>query len=372
MVVYAIPFLLSFFASIRYDIYSCKDVGKFLIWFSLYIYLILIIGFRYMVGGDSYFYMIYFNELSTDDIFNFSFDETYQPFFGLFTKITKLIYPSFISFQVVHAILLNTVLFFFLSKNTKYRFTALFLSFLLFYINFSVEILRESLAIVVFILNYKNFENNKWLKFYLGVIISILFHLSAVFLLVLPFFKVLKLNIWYVLILLILFFALNRMQDFFLIFENLDKINNKITTYSEVSFGWKSTIMFFLTRTLIPVGFLYWAKIRYKLIIKYESLICLFGLLGICSVFNTIIFTRFTNYFIFFYCIALSDVLVTLWKIKGVTLNKIKVAFVSIFIFFSYGYLSFYWPSKYYEKWIPYYFILSEKAINNDFIDRDY
>ncbi|WP_420846892.1 EpsG family protein [Mucilaginibacter straminoryzae] len=338
----------------------------------LYFYLVLLIGLRYMVGGDSYFYKLYFDSIPTSNAINISWDAEYQPFFSLFAYITKIIYPSFTSFQIFHSIIINTVLFCFIIKNSRYRYFTLFLCLLMFYINFTVEILRESLAIMVFIINYKSFETNKWFRYYIGVFFAIMFHLSAVFLIILPFFKILKLNRTYILILIASFLILGQLTYLFTFLENVDKIGKKVNDYSEAGYGWKSTLLFFITRTLIPVGLLMWAKVKFHMKIHYEALICVFGLLGVLSVFNTIIFTRFTNYLFAFYCISLSDVLMPFFQQKSMNLTKSFVTSTVVVIILCYGYISFYWPVKYYEKWIPYYSIFSSEAKDQKFINRNY
>lgn len=373
MILYVIPFIVTFFAAIVFDICKYHDnSSKFYIWIGLYVYLLSLIGFRYMVGGDSYFYMLYFNNVSPNGIFDVSWDEEYQPLFSVLTNLSKAIYPSFTSFQIVHVFIINTCLFYFIAKNSQYRFSTLFLCLFMFYMNFTVEILRESLAIMVFIYNYKNLENKKWVKYYIGVLIAVMFHLSAVFLIILPFLRFLKLNKNYLILLIISFFALSQLNFIFTFFENIEKINKKVNDYSEASYGWKSTLLFFITRTVIPVGLFLWAKIKYQIIIKYESLICVFGLLGVCSIFNTIIFTRFTNYFMLFYCIALADVLIPFLRLKVLTPSKLFIVATSVIILFTSGYTSFYWPAGYYEKWLPYYSVFSNEAKNNKIIDRNY
>jgi hypothetical protein len=373
MILYIIPFIVVFFAAIVFDICKYPDNGsRFFIWIGLYIYLLSLIGLRYMVGGDSYTYMLYFNSLSPTGLFDISWDSDFQPLFVLLVNLTKLIYPSFISFQIVHAFIITTALFYYMAKNSQFRFTTLFLCLFMFYINFTVEILRESLAIMVFIYNYKNLENNKWAKYYIGVLIAIMFHLSAVFLIFLPFLKFLRLNKTYIVLLVIAFFALTQLNFVFTFFENFEKINKKVSDYSKISYGWKSTVLFFTTRTLIPIGLFFWGKVKFDISIKYESLICVFGLLGVCSIFNTIIFTRFTNYIMLFYCIALAEFIIPFLRKKVMTLSNLFVTLMFIVIVLTSGYTSFNWPPGYYEKWIPYYSIFSSESESNKFIDRNY
>ncbi|SCY84869.1 EpsG family protein [Flavobacterium anhuiense] len=372
MIAYIIPFLVTIVAAIVFDICKYKNNAEFLVWMGLYIYLSGLIGLRYMVGGDSYFYMLYFNNISTNNILDFSWDSEYQPLFTILNSLAKAIYSSFTTFQIFHVLIINSCLFYYIWKNSKLRFSVLFLCLLMFYINFTVEILRESLAIMVFIINYKNLENNKWIRYYIGVFIAIMFHLSAVFLIVLPFLKFLRINRHYILLLIVILLALNQLNYLFTFFENIDKINKKVNDYSEASYGWKSTFLFFATRTLIPIGLFYWAKNKFNIVIKYEYLICVFGLLGVCSIFNTIIFTRFTNYLMLFYCITLADVMIPFFRQKIITSSKLFVITTFVFILFTSGYMSFYWPAGYYVKWIPYYSVFSYESESNKFIDRDY
>jgi hypothetical protein len=372
MILYIVPFFVTFFSALIFEVCKYQSNTKFLIWIAMYVYLTGLIGFRYMVGGDSYFYMLYFNDISTTNIFDISWDAEYQPLFTLLSSFSKVLYPSFTSFQLLHVFIINSCLFYFIGKNTKFRFSVLFLCLVMFYINFTVEILRESLAIMVFVCNYKSLENNKWIKYYFGVFIAMMFHLSAVFLIVLPFLKFLKLNRNYLLLLVIAFFALNQLNYLFTFFENIEKINKKVNDYSEASYGWKTTLLFFATKTLLPISLFFWAKTKYSILIRYEYLICLFGLLGVCSIFNTIIFTRFSNYLMVFYCVALAEVLIPFFRKKYMSANKFAVMFAFAVILITSSYASFYWPAGYYIKWVPYYSVFSNEAENDKFIDRDY
>lgn len=372
MFLYLLPCIISFCAAIQYDLGGHKDAGKKTIWLGLYLYLILFIGLRYMVGGDSYFYMLYFKDSQPHNLFDLSWDNEYQPLFTLLVSFSKTVYPDFTIFQLLHALIINTCLFYFISKNTPYRFTSLCLCFLCFYINFSVEIMRESLAIIVFMLNYKNLEQNKWLKYYLGVGIAFMFHLSAIFLIVLPLFKYLKIDRKYFLLLFLSYFILSHLSFIFSFFENIEKIDKKINDYAEATYGWKSTILFVVTRTIIPIGIGFWAKKNFQTPIKYESMLCVFGLLGIGSIFNPIIFTRFSNYIMPFYIITLANIIIPSFKRGTPLLKKIHMLAFCIMIFISYSISSFYWPESYYRKWIPYHSVFSLQHKYNLMIDRDY
>ena len=125
MILYIFPFLLTLFAAFKYDILESEDGHKAFIWKFLYIYLVSVIGLRYMVGGDSYFicsiliksplviYLIYHGIKNINHFF-------------LLTSFAKFIYPDFTSFQIIHALIINSCLFWFISKHSKYKFSTLF------------------------------------------------------------------------------------------------------------------------------------------------------------------------------------------------------------------------------------------------------
>ncbi len=373
MLVYLLPITISLIAAYFFEFREwCNDPLKMSIYISLYLYVTFFIGFRYMVGGDSYFYSLYFDSLPSVGLFAWPFEDNYQLLFSFFTRIAKYIYQDFTSFQILHAILLNTGIFYFLSKSTKNYMTALFFSFVMFYINFSVEILRESLAVLVFLYGYKYCAGNRLFIFLCFALLAILFHLSAIVLIVFPFLSWLRFNKKFVLISIGLLISLPLMELIFSSFESLDIIWNKIQDYEDVSFGWKSTFMFFMAKTILPASFFYWSKFKERNSIKYEWLMCVYVLLGICAIYNLIVFTRFSNYIIPFFCIALSEALVNIYRNNRYIFSRTVVRTYTLTFVLIGSVISFYWPSAYYEKWIPYYSIFSEEAQLNKFIDRDY
>lgn len=339
--------------------------------FYIYIYLTLLIGLRYMVGGDTFYYHEYFNQLSNLNIFDYSSDETYQPFFIWSIKIAKSIYPNFVTYQIIHVLIINSILFWFIGKNSKYIFTTIFFCLLIFYINFTVEILRESLAIMVFIVNYKNLDQKKWFKFVFGVIISSMFHLSALYLLVLPFLQFLRLNYFYVIIVILFAILLTQIQSFLVLLQLIQNIQEKISFYSDYSPSLNTTLLFLFAKFIIPIGFISYAKLYLKLKVRYESLICLLGLIGVGTIFSTLIFVRLSNYLLIFYCLSVSEILIPILRLKKLVFKQLimyAMIFSSILIM---GYASFFWPTGYYIKWVPYMSIFSTEAQNEEIIYRE-
>ena len=190
MIVYLIPLLASVFGVYKFDIN--KKRGGQILYYFLFIYLVLLIGLRFEVGGDTLVYMEDYKWRPDLAEWEFSWTDYYEPLYTLLCALAKSIGSDFVYFQLLHSLIFNTCLFYFISKNTEYKFSALFLCFIYYYLYFSTEILRESLAIFVFILNYRNYERGNWGKYYLGVCVAVLFHISAVILLIFPFVRWMK------------------------------------------------------------------------------------------------------------------------------------------------------------------------------------
>ena len=85
---------------------------------------------------------VYLSDLSLADYFSYR----WEPLFIFFRGFNKINYKRFYFFQIVHSIIINSVVFWFISSNTKNKFTAVFLYFLFLYVLVNMEIAREALA----------------------------------------------------------------------------------------------------------------------------------------------------------------------------------------------------------------------------------
>ncbi len=365
MIVYIVPFFITILAAIKYDIGGHQDIKQKIIWYFLYGYLILLIGLRYKVGGDTLVYMEEYVWRKNLSEWTFSWQDYYEPFYTLLCALTKTISDDFVVFQIVHAILLNSCLFYFISKSTNYRFTALLFCFIYYYLYFSTEILRESLAILIFVLNYKNFEKKKWGKYYFGVLIAILFHISAVVLVAFPLFRGLKFNWKYLILLFFSIVLFANINSFFSLFTNADKIGYKLMLYEDNLLikggflGTLLTIFSFCRFTVIPLFFYLWMKKILKLKPQYESMICLYTLLGIGVWFNSVIFERFPNYITPLFFISVANVLVDSLKKKASISRKMMGVVFFCLIIIVYGTF----PARIYMRWIPYYSIFNPHSV---------
>lgn len=363
MLIYLIPLVLTVWGAIHFDIN--KNKGGNILYQFLLIYLILIIGLRFEVGGDTLVYMEDYLWRGNLTEWEFTWTDYYEPLYSLLCAIAKTIGSDFVYFQLLHAIIFNYCLFYFISKTTAYKFSALFFCFIYYYLYFSTEILRESLAILVFILNYKNYEKGNWFKYYCGVAIAMLFHISAIILIIFPFARKLQFNWKYWLILLgsiIVFFNLDWL---FSMLSNVEKIANKLAVYEDVSLtesGILGTILATLIYsrfTILPLIIYLWDKKILKQQPQYEGLICLYTLLGVGTWFYPAIFERFPNYITPLFFISITNIIVPSF-LKAATLSRKFVASLLLFLIII-VYASF--PARIYMRYIPYYSVFNPHSV---------
>src|SRR5690606_6004023 len=106
----------------------------------------------------------------------------------LLVALAKLIGDQFYILQFILATIINVFIFRFFYLNTKYYHTAAFIYLVFFYFYLNFEILRESIPIVIFCLfGYRLLVKKKYLKYYLLCSSLLLFHLSSIVLLFIPY-----------------------------------------------------------------------------------------------------------------------------------------------------------------------------------------
>lgn len=185
--IYLYVFIILAFFTFYFDILQ-KNTGKLVIYILECLILILFMGVRFRVGGDSLRYEEKFIDLPTlSEILKYGTEELgYQPLWYLLNAIIKKYLDSFILFQIVHASFLNIAVFFTFNKYVQHKFTAVLLYYVCWYLYFSTEVLRESFSVVVFMLSFHYLIEKRYIKYYLLSIIAFLFHSSAGILFILP------------------------------------------------------------------------------------------------------------------------------------------------------------------------------------------
>jgi len=182
-----------------YDLYGARRFRN-----SFYciaaIALILLAGFRFEVGGDTFSYMQYYKNAPTllDYSFTTDLSISFQPLWIFLVACTKTVNSSFYTLQLIEAAIVNISIFVFFRRITSYQFTAVFIYALCAYPLLNFEIMRAALAVSIFLWAYPSYKEGRWLTFYLIITIAFLFHASAIVLYGAPLLRRAKQPIIYV------------------------------------------------------------------------------------------------------------------------------------------------------------------------------
>lgn len=351
MLPYLIPIAICLFGVFRYDINDRSDFRSNLIWFFLFIYLTLLIGLRYKIGGDSLVYEEYFNDVYDIQRWRFNLLDFYQPGFSFMVALSKYIYPRFYSFQLIQALIVNILLFVFINRYTKFKFIALAIILYMVYLYFMTEILREIFAIMIFCMIYPLYRGKHWFLYIIGTLIACLFHFSAIILLILPFLKNIKFNYMYLLYIVVTIIGTIFFKKI-ISFIGEGMITDKAEGNAHSFVGYSMTIATIMKGVVFPLIFACFVKYgsRYKL--KFENIIAIMILFGIASIFYPLIFGRTLNYFYLFLAISFADYIGFALK------SKSKKSFINmniLLILFLICYMSSYLVlGGWYKHWIPY------------------
>ena len=361
MLVYLLLFVLVLSQVFISDVAKYKSHDK-IMKIIIFVYIVILVGLRYKVGIDTYNYMNMYESIPKlyDIDYSNIFGYKYQPFFLLLESFCKTFFSSdFYWVQIFHALILNFAIFRFIEKNTEYFFTGLLFYLLTFFMYFNFELMKESLSISVLLLNFNALKENKWKKYYLGVFIAILFHLSAVILIFLPFLKRIRFNGYFLLSMGIFVVLLILVRPYLDLLEFNEKISNKVNIYvglaesGMLNMNW--VILQVLQITLVPLFLLIISPKQQNTHIIY--LLCIYIILGLGTIFYQIIFLRFTNYFIPF--VVLNCVYI-MTNLKYYSYNRRFLAVFGVLlfcIFYNYNFLS----HGGIVRWFPYHSIINPK-----------
>lgn len=328
---------------------------------------VFFMGLRYRVGIDTLNYMDSFEILPVFPIsLNDISESSYAPLsFFMFTFL-KTIFPSFYLLQIAYAILLNITIFYFIYKHTKYIYTGVFVYLLIFFFYFNTEIMKESMAISCFLLSIDAYISKRWGKFYLFSIVACFFHLSALILLLFPFFRRLKMSFGFVLVIFLFAFLLKILSPYLEVLSFLDSSGriDKYMNMEKLNLTW--VFLSLLQYSFIPMFLLLYLKKSFSYQVKYESLICMHILLGVGVTAFQIIFSRFTNYTLPIVALLITETIsLTYTNYKNGIVHSIVIAsFITAIYGISYFIpaSSYYLDSYRYHYWYPYHSIFNEQS----------
>ena len=362
---YIIPLFLTILSIILYDFNNHK--GKGAMYFCIYLYLVFLIGLRYEVGGDTINYMGYFSWQDDLDNFTFSFGEQFQPGYNFLVAVSKSISPQFYVFQFIHSVIINSLLFIFIRNNTKYIFSALLCLYFVAYLYFTCEILRESISILIFAFLYKPLLQNRWVVYFSGVAVCVLFHLSSIILLIFPFLTSLKFDKKYLVILCIAAICMLFLNRLLNGVTELIFIGDKLAAYSGESHGYLADLLFSLRKGIFPIVFSIIIKFGCRKVLPFENQLAILGLFGVMAFFNPVIFGRITNYVIIFFILSFSSEMINFFKSHKKNLIH-NAAVLCILFTFVYG--SGFTMYNIYKLYIPYSSNINPVSYNRNIFNK--
>ena len=374
-----IYFIIIFFLGTLATLFDFGNVrgGKKIMKIISWLVLVLLFGLRYRVGGDTLNYMLSYESLPTfSQLFSEGMDlGRYQPFWQLLCATAKLISSDFVVLQIIHAVIVNTIIFRFIDQNTRYFFTGVLVYFMFYGLHFNMEILRESLAVAIFLLSLKSFTKRRWLRYYLLVVLAFLVHYSAIILFVLPLFKGLKVNLRNVIFIFAYFIVGLVFSRLVLLFlgslESGSGFYAVISPYLNYTFTIWGILYVIIAYMIFPVLIYILAKNHYKIDVPHYQFLAFYILVG-ASISYFAIFFRFLNYFTPILCIYIVEVIHALFRERGklqIRVMGTSISFALICFLFVNRYFSntsdLAPNTRWYDRWHPYVSIIDKKIIED-------
>lgn len=188
MIAYVVVFILLIIPIYQYRHHQA-DKSNITYYFVEFIILTFLMGLRYRVGGDSLRYEEYYlYQPSLSELFKIKnwVLEGFQPGWTLLCALCKSISSEFWVLQLTQSLIVNGIIFYCANKYCRYRYSFILIYFLTQYLYFNCEIMREAIAVSIFVFSFKYLVTRNYLKYYTFCTIAFLFHASAIILFILP------------------------------------------------------------------------------------------------------------------------------------------------------------------------------------------
>lgn len=365
MIVYLIAFILALAGA--FHNYRMDRRVRWIFLGVIWAYVVVVLGLRFRVGVDTISYMISFKHVKPITQF-FQMDFTlqrYEPGYLLVCSLCRTFSKDFWLLQMVMAAITNACIFIFLQRSCRNVFVGLLVFFAIQWLYLSMEVIREGTAIGIFLLNYRNLEEKRWLRYYLFSLLSIAFHYSAIVIWLFPLACLLKPNATY-LTFCILALAVTPVFEFIgdriAILSVAKRIHQYLSITEYLNINWR---LGEFIRSAFPALAVLAVCRFYRLKADFRSMLLLQILFCIGAFAIPVIFSRFTNYTSIFVTVALANILMTETVAK--TVRTALVCFVLL--------TQSYWYVQMYPRWVPYVSVFNPKRIHereqiwkNDFI----
>lgn len=371
IMIYWVILILILIGIYVYDI-KRESKNKIVYYYFIFLLLSFLAGFSYRLGTDTISYMSEYQQYESSlsaikfDTFFSIVDTDRMPLWKLVNIIFRIFHCEFWTFHLFHALIINSAVCYIFRKYTNCSYWALLLYFVIPFTYFNFEILRESLAIAIFLYSVPYLLNKHYIKYYIGIILAFGFHISASVLFLVPFAFIIPKNRFGVCLFLslcmsILFFSQYFTQTLLLLL-NVDLYAEKALGYfSSERYATSKLSVSFLFNIFFYIGLPYLLFIKFRKIQNNTSelfhLVALYTLIYAATLIVPI-FYRINNYFVVFFLIYLSE-LANIGKLnKMLSINMSN--FISRFLLLLFLYIKFslYWEpiaSTSYPSYLRYY-----------------
>lgn len=367
---YILIIIVLLYGSIHYS--KNKDKGNKYLLFE-YILIVLVMGLRYKVGGDSLNYFLSFQSWPTlSEISNYQFDSSKYSFgWILFSALCKAVYNDFVTLQLAESAIVNAAFFYFFKKNTDKYFIAILLYAIMFLFTFNTEIMRAAMSVSIFLFSFELFKKKKWTKYYLLCIVAFLFHSEAIVMFMLPVcYPLSKININMTNLILILIISIATVSIFNIISQlaNLISASNQMSMifaiYSQKTI--ESNMNGYIVQILFVVPWLYflWLSRKEKQV-YWRGFVILYIFFTFQQLKYMVFMNRACDMLYPFLIIAIVDSLRNIKYTKGLSVRI--WCYISIFVVVSlriYNYMG----NDHWKLFIPYSSVISP----TENIEREY
>lgn len=312
--IYILIFILFVFISFLEDIKMKKIYKKIFFIVGIIIFL-FISAFRYKTGMDWYNYLFEYNNLNIANKIYSSYGYLFLERIGNFLKIDYFI------FQAAICLFGGSIVIYFYTKNSKYTFSSIVFYYLTCYLTCNMALQKQILAITFSLIAFNSLKKSK-VKFYIYILIAILFHFSAVvfFLGTLSIYFLKKINYKILVNLSFVFMIICLKVDIvktifnLILYLKIPILSQRIQAYTSIDYYSRNINPSMIFTLYIVLEFL---LIFYVIKLKnpkdeHEFNIVIYTLfyllLKILSLRMYILY-RFTFYFNIFYCIFLTNFL---------------------------------------------------------------
>lgn len=349
--------------------------------------LILLVGLRYRVGGDTLAYIDFFEDYPTViELFSFDFKNApYNPLWYCLNAIIKTIWNDFIFFQLVHAVIVNVTFFWFFKKYATHFFTTILIYYISYYLYFNMEVLREVLAICVFLISFPFLVKKKYFKYSFCLVVALLFHPSASIMFIVPlFFYMPKISWKFTLVSFIILFVILSVMDFVPLFSSFltesVQLTEKIDTYTSLE-GYTFNVRGVIANFLPILLFMYVNRKNDLKCFenKAQNLLFLYAIFICFTIFYAVLFKRMQNYLLPIYTVYMSNLVMQgTFKIDNRINKQGLISRFALFLFLFFSFKSYFVDtSKYmlgtkaYNIYYPYHSVLDpiKEVEREKFID---